>query len=114
MKRTRLGRSVLVAGCLLATASAASTQPPVGNDIKPQGQRAAAPPFWGIGVVFVANGSGDDDQTLSVNLRDALRGARLPFAVDTTVWTLDRGGKVDHLTIERHFEKAAEMAARIT
>src|SRR5262245_28132283 len=99
---------VLCGGGALVCAFAVRADLPTAKDAK----HCAPPPFCGIGIAFVANGSGGDAD-LTEGLNEALRGARLPFAVDTTVWTLGLGAARDHVATERHVDAGALMAGKV-
>jgi len=117
MRRSGLDRWAVIMGCAVTGAIAcmagASGQPPTDKLRTTTVRNAPAPPpFCGIGVVFVANGAGGEP-TLTENLTEALRAARMPLAVDTTHWSLNRGSIVDHTSSRRHVEAGAWMAAKV-
>jgi pimeloyl-ACP methyl ester carboxylesterase len=76
---------------------------------------AALPPCRpAIGIVFVANGSGDF-RTVSTNLGEVLAATGTPLQLETVEWSHGFGRYlVDHLDHCNHLEQGALLAARIS
>jgi pimeloyl-ACP methyl ester carboxylesterase len=75
--------------------------------------QAAWPAPSPIGIVFVANGSGDV-RTLSANLSQAVAETSAPLQVETFVWSHGRGRSLaDHRDHANHRAQGCRLAAQV-
>jgi pimeloyl-ACP methyl ester carboxylesterase len=81
---------------------------------RPEVYRAASPPASpSVGVVFVANGSGDF-RTVSTNLCQAVADATAPLQVETFVWSRGYGRYVlDHTDHANHLAQGRRLATQV-
>jgi pimeloyl-ACP methyl ester carboxylesterase len=119
MRCLRHAFTLFTLACLCGGAAVLAQGPGNGVDVAPVPRTAAPPPakvlpppFPGVGVIFIANGSGGGNE-LSEGMRESLRVEKLPFGIDTTRWTLGEGVLPDHRDSERRAEAAAHMAHKI-
>jgi pimeloyl-ACP methyl ester carboxylesterase len=79
----------------------------------PDDCQAARPVSFPIGIVFVANGSGDI-RTLSTNLRQVVAESSAPLQVETFVWSHGRGRTLaDHRDHANHWVQGCRLAAQV-
>jgi pimeloyl-ACP methyl ester carboxylesterase len=81
---------------------------------RPEVYRAASPPASPpVGVVFVANGSGDF-RTVSTNLCQAVAETAAPLQVETFVWSHGYGRYVlDHTDHANHLSQGRRLATQV-
>jgi pimeloyl-ACP methyl ester carboxylesterase len=76
--------------------------------------RTTPPPPNPVGVVFVANGSGDF-RTVSRNLGQVLAETNTPLQIETVLWSHGYGRYItDHVDHANHLAKGCQLAAEVT
>lgn len=102
--------------CGLGIRDGLLAQPPAKKDAEiapfPQVKAPPVAKFPGLGVVFVADGSGEGEDT-SNSLRDIFWKLQSPFGLDVTHWSLGEGARRDHNDVERHAEAAGHLAFKV-